>query len=462
MPVPKPPKVRDPELTLAPGAPTRQATVGITVYNNDPSQPPVTRYLPLSAFSLNGNKPVGLASSRILVAVGTEVPTRSPTGSKDDHPPTVHTTLQPLGPSTKGDFVVPQGGDVLAQTTAFYATYQVLTLAERFSQRSVNWGIDGLLIVEPYGYVSADAQHDVNAAFMFEGFSGRPVVAFGIYGQVAQQALVSASASNLEAARFAVLEAESQLARALDEKRDDRPARAELEKAKKAYAEAQTGLASTYADGGLVFTAKSREIVAHEAAHAALHALRPGFQNTSDMGGVVSEAYGDFMAFATGVDDNALLDRALKECGGDLHNSNVLSRICEEYAGLVGRPAVRDAALSSSRSDVPSLGLDDTTLTQGQNHHTVSKVLSSTHYDLWTRLVPQQDLTPGNPAVWKDLRQARDVVGRLIHLALLSVPAPPSLGAWGRALIEADKQAYGGAHLPQLEATLRDHGLLPK
>lgn len=97
-----------------------------------------------------------------------------------------------------------------------------------------------------------------------------------------------------------------------------------------------------------VYTGSSGEVVSHEAGHAILDAIRPGFLSSwhADTNGF-HEAFGDLTALYMSSQNDQVCELAARECGGDLHKPNCLSATGE----LLGRTINNEAGRNVTGGD---------------------------------------------------------------------------------------------------------------
>ena len=91
--------------------------------------------------------------------------------------------------------------------------------------------------------------------------------------------------------------------------------------------------------------ARSPDIVAHEAMHAALAALKPGHR--AGMAIALGEGLADAMTFLVALSDPLVVQRVLDQTGGDLHTDNEASLFRE----VVERPSKRGAIAERNDSE---------------------------------------------------------------------------------------------------------------
>lgn len=122
-----------------------------------------------------------------------------------------------------------------------------------------------------------------------------------------------------------------------------------------AYYERESGsvtfLSYTTEKGRHILLALSRDIVAHETAHAIVDAVAPGLNDASDPDSLtIHEAYGDIAALMQTLLDEAMLFSAYALFDGDVDAFEALGRLGEEF-GTDLRRGEGAAALRSASSD---------------------------------------------------------------------------------------------------------------
>ena len=122
-----------------------------------------------------------------------------------------------------------------------------------------------------------------------------------------------------------------------------------------AYYERESGsirfLSYTTAEGRHILLALSRDIVAHEAAHAIVDAVAPDLYDATDPDSLtIHEAVGDLSALMQTLVDENMLFSAYALFGGDVDGLEALGRLAEEF-GTDLRRGEGAAALRSAASD---------------------------------------------------------------------------------------------------------------
>jgi hypothetical protein len=86
----------------------------------------------------------------------------------------------------------------------------------------------------------------------------------------------------------------------------------------------------------VVYAANSSKVCIHELGHAALDSFRPDFWNTQCAEiWAYHEGIGDITAIDNIMRNGVVVDKALKETGGNLRQSNILTRLAEELGNAI-------------------------------------------------------------------------------------------------------------------------------
>ena len=204
-----------------------------------------------------------------------------------------------------------------------------------------------------------------------------------------------------------------------------------------------------------VKTANSVDVVAHEAGHAILDGMKPGYLGTNDREtGAFHEAFGDCSAMLFTLQDAAMRERILEQTGGDLSKPNNLAWLAEEFGKARrlsnddpaddDRPWLRNSQNKFTYVKPETLGDgrgDDDTL--GGEIHSFGRLWAGAFYDCLSATY-QDGLTQGL-APSAALKFAADTLGPLFARAVDH--APSSRGRFkdmGLQLIAADKDINNG------------------
>ena len=110
-----------------------------------------------------------------------------------------------------------------------------------------------------------------------------------------------------------------------------------------------------------IFTCRSLDIVAHEAGHAVLDGLKPGWiTSTTPQTGALHESFGDLTAIFVALSQMDQVEALIAQSKANLHDRNFLADLAEEFGNALGRPnglrnADNDLKLSQVSNEVHDL-----------------------------------------------------------------------------------------------------------
>ena len=121
-----------------------------------------------------------------------------------------------------------------------------------------------------------------------------------------------------------------------------------------------------------IYTTRSFDIKSHEAGHAILDGLQPGFmQSWHPQTGGLHESFGDLMDIFTMLAQLDMCEAVVAESKGNLHNKTFFSSLAEEFGDALGRPfGLRNADNKLKMSDVST------------EVHDISQVFTGAMYDI--------------------------------------------------------------------------------
>lgn len=219
---------------------------------------------------------------------------------------------------------------------------------------------------------------------------------------------------------------------------------------------------------GLVCTALSHDIIAHETTHALLDGLRPSFDTPSNPDvPAFHEGFADLVALFLHFTYADVVEQSLRESRGAIAHATLLAGLAQEFGyarsregrGAALRSAVDVAGLAAYDSDIPA-GREggprcyDPTL----EPHALGSVLVSAVFEAFTTIVRRKTerlfgiagldpATLGTAALSDALlraiaREASEIAGQFLRICIRAVdycpPADIRLGEYLRALITAD------------------------
>jgi hypothetical protein len=219
---------------------------------------------------------------------------------------------------------------------------------------------------------------------------------------------------------------------------------------------------------GLVCTALSHDIIAHETTHALLDGLRPAFLDPTNVDvPAFHEGFADLVALFLHFTYADVVERAIRESGGTLARGSLLTDLAREF-GYARPKSARAAALRSGVDVEGVASFDSDVLPAGKlgprvydpdlESHALGSVLVSAVFEAFTTIVrrktqrlfaiagvdPQAEQRPQlSEALVKAIAQeASDVAGQFLNVCIRAIdycpPADLELGEYLRALITAD------------------------
>jgi hypothetical protein len=237
---------------------------------------------------------------------------------------------------------------------------------------------------------------------------------------------------------------------------------------------------------GLICTALSHDIVAHETTHALLDGLRSLFQVPTNVDvPAFHEGFSDLVALFLHFSYADVVERAIRESRGVTTRGSLLTDIAREF-GYARSQSGRGAALRSGvdvdgvagfDSDVP-LAMDQRPLSYdkaGTEPHQLGSVLVSAVFEAFTTVVRRKTerlfsiagidpLNAGRAALSDAMvkaiaQEASDVAGQFLGICIRAVdycpPADMELGEYLRAMITADSEMEQGDKWGFREALMR-------
>lgn len=188
-------------------------------------------------------------------------------------------------------------------------------------------------------------------------------------------------------------------------------------------------------DNKLVYTCESGDVIAHELGHALLDVLRPNLWGVASLEiWAFHEAFGDCVAMLHLMQYDAVLEHVLRETGGDMRKSNVISRIGEEMGRGLGRPLTLRDACNDFVYVPPETLPKHNPNGLAQESHSFSRVFSGAWYDVLAGIYEKE---PGDRLA--ALRKARDVAcSYLLNAANVAAAVPKFFDAVAQAMLAVD------------------------
>ena len=213
---------------------------------------------------------------------------------------------------------------------------------------------------------------------------------------------------------------------------------------------------------------RSTDAVAHEAGHAAVAALKPGFY--SGVAIALHEALADATVFLTALDDWLLVERVLEETGGDLRRPNEASRICEGLGNILWRHVDTDLSNDNSRflrflgesvtlDDFNLRSIDDKlpepifAVAAGLGAHNIGQIISGALYTLFVELY--ESALEQDCSLVDAVENARNIVGSLMLKATAFIGEHAfSFRDYALALLRIDRDCFDSEYRPLIRKIL--------
>jgi hypothetical protein len=121
----------------------------------------------------------------------------------------------------------------------------------------------------------------------------------------------------------------------------------------------------------MVYTCRSFDIVAHEAGHAYLDALKPSWWGYDGQTGAFHESFGDLTSILLMLSQLDVCDTIIAETKGDLHSESFFNNLADEFGVALGR----QGGLRNADNDLK--------LSEVENEvHDLSQVFTGAFYDI--------------------------------------------------------------------------------
>jgi hypothetical protein len=204
----------------------------------------------------------------------------------------------------------------------------------------------------------------------------------------------------------------------------------------------------------VIFAADSTEAVYHEFGHAILDAFRPDLW---DLGifelFAFHEAFGDIISMLSSLHHPVIIDELMRETGGEIQKSNIVSRIAEELGNAIyhkephnGRPenCLRDATIFFPYEEPSRLPAKASYKVLAREPHNFSRIFSGAWYSLLVELYQRNRQQTDDVAA---LIKARDVMAKLTLKSLEQLEKRTHIyNAMAHALLRTDFEELGGEH----------------
>lgn len=172
----------------------------------------------------------------------------------------------------------------------------------------------------------------------------------------------------------------------------------------------------------VVFTCESSDIVTHELGHAILDSYRPDLWNVQALEiHAFHESFGDMNAILSALAHDEVIDFIINETQGDLHKSNIVSRLAEEMGNAIyaqmhrQADCLRNAVNNFNYVPPESLPMNGDIDALTAEPHSFSRVFTGAFYDiLVTQYVKNCKLH--NPH--ESLAMARDQLATILYKSI--------------------------------------------
>jgi len=219
----------------------------------------------------------------------------------------------------------------------------------------------------------------------------------------------------------------------------------------------------------ILYTCQSADIVAHEFGHAFLDILRPDlFSVQSYEAWAFHESFGDMTAILSIMQWEEVIDRAIAQTGGDLMQSNIVSRLAEEMGqtihGLTGGKqghlafALRDAVNDFHYIEPEKLKNETNDNVLSRECHNFSRVWTGAWYEVMVRMY-QKNIADGM-APKHALVLARDTITVYLLHASLYADTVRFFDAVARQMMHYDKANNEGKYQEVMEEVFTRRNIL--
>lgn len=211
--------------------------------------------------------------------------------------------------------------------------------------------------------------------------------------------------------------------------------------------------------GGFVFSGASSDVVAHEAGHAILDAIRPDLWDVSMIEvAAFHEGFGDCIAIMFALSDQATRTSVLASLG----SANFVEATAEELSNAIkaaAGPSHNAAAPRRARNNfkwalpqtLPANGPPGTLINES---HSLGQLVSGVYYDLIRGLLGSG--APTQLKLWNACQKATLLLAEAARQAPIE---PRFLASWGRTMLAVDQHRHGGANIQTIKTAFANHGL---
>ena len=219
------------------------------------------------------------------------------------------------------------------------------------------------------------------------------------------------------------------------------------------------------------FSADSGEVVGHEAGHAILDAIRPGYFSAWSLDpGAFHESFGDVLAMLTSLKDERVVAKVVEQTGGDLTRQNSVAALGEELGvainnsvgkNVTGGDYTRNAINQFKWQDPSKLPSSAPPDKLARQVHSFSRLWTGAFYDVFTGMVQEklaQGLEPG-AALSAAADEGLKMYGRMMKA---SPEGDFTFKDMANALLKSENEGNGGKYSALIENRFSKRGILPE
>lgn len=228
------------------------------------------------------------------------------------------------------------------------------------------------------------------------------------------------------------------------------------------YDRASISFFVTRVAGQDVYSGASTDVVAHEAGHAILDAIRPDLWGVNMMEvGAFHEGFGDIVAILTALSDKAtrvaLLAIGLRKANHVEGTAEDLSEAIRKIKGPSHSASAPRRALNTFKWSFPtSLPPNGPPSVLINEEHSLGRLASGVFYDLICEIHAAKT-SQGEAALWSSAKEAMDLTMRAA--AAVSVK-PRFFDAWGRTMATIDATSFNGKYAVAITTAFANHGFM--
>lgn len=202
------------------------------------------------------------------------------------------------------------------------------------------------------------------------------------------------------------------------------------------------------------FTSKMADVVVHETGHAVLDGLRPSYIGWGSHGGAIHEGFGDSSSMLAAMGNKTVVDKVIKQTGGDLRQENYIASLAEQFGKAVygNKMYLRNAINDLKLSDFES-GKESTEV------HNFGRLYAALFYDIIEEVAKDKaKIMPLNKAL---METSKDLTKLLVRaMGDFSPPGSVYYTDAALALLKAEEKDFGGQYKDILVKILLNRDVL--